>query len=99
MSGRRLRGLACAEHGDVGVAFACAAERFVVSGVGVAEDAHGGVVGEDALDSGGGFGSAVGDDDLSGVLGEADSDTAAVVEGDPGGAGGDVDGEIEESPV
>ena len=41
---------------------------FVVTGVYVADNAHTGVVGEDAFDAGGHFLGAVGDSDLAGVL-------------------------------
>lgn len=60
-----------------------AAEGVVVSGVGVAEDAHHGVIGEDAFDALVGVGSAIADDDLAGVLGVADADAAAMVKADP----------------
>ena len=55
----------------------------VVAGVGVAEDAHEWVVGEDSFDASGCVVGAVGDDDLACVLGVADADAAAVVEAGP----------------
>lgn len=65
----------------------------------MAEDAHHRVVLEDAGESVRGFGGAVGDDDLTGVLGESDADPAAVVEADPACSGCDVGGEVEEWPI
>src|ERR1043166_7155082 len=42
-------------------------DRFLIAGIGMADDAHAGVGGEDAFDAFCGFGGAVGDDDLTGV--------------------------------
>ena len=42
---------------------------------------------------------AVGDGNLAGVDGPADADAAAVVDGDPGGAGGGVEQGVEQRPV
>ena len=70
-------------HRDIDLVLGGAVSGGVVAGVGVAEDAHHGVVGEDTGEAFVGFGCAVGDDDLPGVLREADAYAAAVVEGDP----------------
>ena len=70
-----------------------------VARVGVADDAHAGVAGEDALEPEGSGGGSVGDDDLSGVDGIADADSAATVNGDPCRAVDGVYHGVEERPV
>ena len=65
----------------------------------MADDAHAGVVGEEARELFRGEVGAVGDGDLAGVDGAADPDAAAVVQGNPGGAGGGVEQGIEQRPV
>ena len=76
-----------------------ALDRVFVSCVGVAENSHHGVVLEDAGESIGGFGGAVGDDDLSGVLTESDPDASSVVETDPTCSGCDVGCKVQQRPV
>src|SRR5207237_4654229 len=74
-------------------------ESFVVAGVGVADDAHAGVGGQHALEAGGGFGSAVGYDDLAGVDAVTDAHAAAVVHRYPGGPANGVEQGVEDGPV
>src|SRR4051812_5127654 len=87
------------EAGDFYAAFAGGEFGFVVAGVDVAHDAEGGVALEDALEAAGGFGRAVGDDDLAGVKRVADADAAAVVEGNPRRAVDRVCERVEIDPV
>jgi len=65
----------------------------------VAENTHHGIVGQHTFESFIRFRGPVTDDDLAGVLGEADADSPAVVEADPAGPADRVDGEVQEGPV
>ena len=86
-------------HRDADAALVGDLERALVAGIGVADDAHAGIGGQDALQARGGLGRSVGDDHHAGVERVADADAAAVVEADPGGAGGGVDEGVEDRPV
>jgi len=55
-------------------------ERLLVPGIRVAHYAHARVGGQDALKPFGGFGRAIGHDDLTGMLAVANAHPAAVVE-------------------
>src|SRR5438067_9458549 len=74
-------------------------ERFVVPGVGVAQDAHRRIVRQHALEPPRRRVGAVGDDDDARVLRVAHADAAAVVHADPRGARGAVDERVQEDPV
>ena len=74
-------------------------DGFFVAGVHMAGDSDAGIVGEDALEADFHFAGSVGNDDLSGVEGLAHTDSAAMVEGDPGGSGGGVEHGVQEGPV
>src|SRR6185437_16332679 len=86
-------------HGDADAAFVGDFDGAVVAGVGVADDAHAGVVGEEAFEFLGCEVGAVGDGDLAGVDGAADAHAAAVVDGDPGRGGGRGGQGVEQGPV
>ena len=65
-----MRGLAWSAgfvHGDSDATFLGDVKGSFVAGVGVADDAHAGVVGEEAFELLGGEVGAVGDRDLAGV--------------------------------
>ena len=59
--------------------------RFWVARIGMTHDTHARVGGQDTFEAAGCFGGTIGDDDLPGVLGEANPYAAPVVETDPGG--------------
>src|SRR6478609_1355429 len=86
-------------HRDADAAFLGDFDGAVVPGVGVADDAHAGIVGQEARELFRGEVGAVGDGDLACVDGAADAYPAAVVDGNPGGAGGRVEQGIEQRPV
>src|ERR687897_121768 len=71
------------EHGHLDTEPAGGLAGGLVAGVGVADDAYGRVVGEDALQAGRAFLGAVGEDPGPGLEGLADPDAAAVVDRDP----------------
>ena len=74
-------------------------ERLVVAGVGVAHDAGARIGRQHALEPLGHLVGAVGDDDHARVDRVADADAAAVVDADPGRAGGDVQQRVQDRPV
>src|ERR1700727_1616008 len=68
--------------------FICAGEGGIVPGVGVAHDAAGGIVPQYARDAARGVPRPVADDYHSRVLRKPHADSAAMMDGDPGGAAG-----------
>src|SRR6185436_2691955 len=72
---------------------------FGVAGVGVADDAGAGIVAQHQGQPEGGVVGAVGHNLGAGVDGAAHADAAAVVDGDPGGAAGDVQQGVQDGPV
>ena len=67
-------------HGEPNVLFVCAINRLVVPRIGVSENPHHGVVGQDpSKPSISGF-RAVGHNHLAGMLAEADAHAATMVE-------------------
>src|SRR5690606_31677314 len=74
-------------------------DGVLVARIRMAHDAAGRVIPQDALDASCGFGGAVANDDLSGVLREANADSAAVVDRDPSGAGCAVEQRVEHRPI
>ncbi len=74
------------DAGQIQLILPGALKRFVVSGIGVAHHARGGVVPQHARDAPRRFGGAVADHHHAGVLRIADADAAAVMDRDPGGA-------------
>ena len=87
------------EHRDLDAALAGDVDRPLVAGVDVAHDAGAGVGGEHALEAGRGLRRAVGDHHHAGVDRVAHADAAAVVDGDPGGAGHGVEERVQDRPV
>jgi hypothetical protein len=83
----------------VDAAFPGDLDRPLIAGVGVAQYAHRGVRRQDPLQLPGSEVRPVGDDDHPGVLAVADADAAAVMDADPGRAGGGVHEGVEERPV
>src|SRR5687767_13988747 len=86
-------------HGDADGAFLRDVEGPFVAGVGVADDAHAGVVGEEAFELFRGEVRTISHRNLAGVDGTADPHAAAVVQRDPGGAGGGVEQGVQHGPV
>ena len=75
-----------------------AVDSDIVTGVGVTHDPGSRVIVQDAGNALGGFVGAVADDHHAGVLGEAHTDTAAVVQGNRGAAGG-IQQRVQQRPV
>ena len=73
--------------------------RDLITGIGMAHDARARIVPEYTADTFGGFRRSVGHDDLAGMEGVSHADTAAMMEGDPGGAGGGVEERVQQGPV
>ena len=67
-------------HGEPDALFVCAIHGLFVSRIGVSEDAHHGVVGQDPSQSAISRFRAVGHNHLASVLTEADAHSAAMVE-------------------
>ena len=74
------------QHGDDDAVLLRGGNGFGVTGIRMADNTHTGVGGEHALQAVCGFGRAVGNDHLPGVLAVANAHSAAVMEADPGGA-------------
>ena len=76
-------------EGPIGRSSPCSRAQsiaIVIAGVGVAHDAGGGVVPQDAFEAARGIVGAVGDDHHAAMLRIAHADAAAMVERDPGRA-------------
>src|SRR5579875_3797586 len=95
---RRVRNT-LARHRDFDAGFIGKGDGFGVASVRMASDADAGIVGEHALDARVHFPGAVGDQHLPGVLGIADADPAAVVDGNPARAAGGIEQGIQEGPI
>ncbi len=70
-----------------------------VARIGMAHDAHAGVGRQDTFQAFGRLGRAISDDDLPGMLAEANANAAPVMETDPGRAADGVDQGIQDRPV
>ena len=79
--GKKVSELGLRVPRDVSV---CGFDGFGVARVGMAYDTHTGIRRQHALQAAGGFGRAVGDDDLPGMLTVADAHPTAVMERYPG---------------
>ena len=71
------------QHGNLDATLTCNIGGTLVAGIDVAGDAHARVGGQDAFQTNGCFGRAIGHDDLAGMQAVADADADAVVEADP----------------
>src|SRR5476651_794339 len=91
--------LSALDHRQVQALLFGAVDSDLVTGIGVAHDACGRVVVQNAGDALGGFVSTVADDDHARVLREAHAHAATVVQRNPGRAAGGVEQGVEQRPV
>ena len=80
-------------------ALTCHLDRSLVAGIGVAEDPHRWIGGQNALEPPSRRLGSVGDDDLTRVKRIADADTASVMHAHPGRAAGCIEESVQNRPV
>ncbi len=89
----------CGGIGTRSVVLVGRGDRLGIARVDVPDDSHPGIGRQDTLEPRRHLVGAVGDDDHAGVDRVADPDAAAVVDADPGRAGGHVDERVQDRPV